>query len=421
MNMKKLFNWGLVSMILVVFSLNPELVKGQNNIMTGEAIKWTKNKRDIYHPKNEGLRKELINEAVMDAIERGGIREVKLTDVWNMSSTKEKSFEEVYEDYLSISLQKLNVEWRRTSNYVFTLIGNKNEKKWKCEVEGEIRNLTLSEDTTSDWGKSSTINNDIITKKNYNLIYINSGNEDSVTTGDKFIIYRQKRIKTVNGFHLVPKQVGYATIKNAHPKFSQARVLKGTYSVRESQLVKKADFKTTRFGLEYQLSSSYEQINSTEYGFKESSINTVSHSIFLSRYSYLSRTGFKFGVEFMDTEITKAERDTSTYIFIPKFNWYFSVGLVPDLLYLNPGFSVGYMFVNFTDKTHFFDDPNKKWGNEFVLEAGLNANLRIKFIDLYGGLSYKYINDYQELKNIYPYIGIMINFVRMVPKDFKID
>lgn len=406
---------------LLLFTLPLTKLIGQDTQVTGEGIQMIKNRSDIYHPKNEEFRKELINLAVIDAIEKGGIINIKSIDVSKIKSTKEKSFEDVYEDFLSVSLHQYNVEWQRKSNYIFTPIESKNGKKWKCEVDGIIRNIEPGFNDIVGTKDQSRITNKFVTKKNYNIVFLNSGIDDTVKTGDKFVVYRQKRIKTVNGFHVVPQQVGLVMITMPYSGFSKGRILKGVYGVHESQLVKKSNFKTFRFGLEYQLSGSYEQINSTDYGLKSSSINTTSHSLFLSHYSYVSRTGFKFGLEFMDTEISNPERDTSTFIFIPKFNWNFSIGLVPDILYLNPEFSIGYLFGNFSDKSCFFTDPQNKWGSDVVLEAGLSAHIRFKFIDFIGGFNYKYINDYQELKNIYPYAGIMFNFVRYVPKDFSVD
>jgi hypothetical protein len=378
--------------------------------VTGQAVRYVNNRRDIYHPRNENKRKELILDAVKDAIERGASINVGHVEIRNFNSTLEKSFEDVFDDFVSQNLQHYNVKWNRTSNYNFTLI---EPKTWKCEVNGEVSNVDLGNIEPILPRKIQSI---YITRKSYNVVYLNSGTEDGVEAGDKFVVYRHKQKKAVTGYHTVPKQVGLITIKTPHKRFSEGRIIKGIYNVRESQLVKKADFRTSRFGLEYQLSGNNEQINSIGLIENNSTLNILSHSIFLSHYSYKSRTGFKFGLEVLDTEISRNEINESVYLFVPKFNWFFSIGLIPDILILSPGFSIGYMLSDKNEISDYLSLSKKNWGADIVVETGIGAHVRIKFVDLIGGINYKYANDYQELKGFYPFAGVKFNFVNYKSK-----
>jgi len=121
-------------------------VVAQKSYVTGQAVKVVKNRRDIYHPRNENARKELMRDAVKDAIEKGEIINMVGVETRELSgskleSTREKSYEEVFDDYVSQNMKHYNVKWSRTSNYNFTLI---EPKKWKCEVNGEVSNLVLN-------------------------------------------------------------------------------------------------------------------------------------------------------------------------------------------------------------------------------------------------------------------------------------
>jgi len=113
-------------------------VDAQKTYVAGQAVRYVNNRRDIYHPRNENARKELIRDAVKDAIEKGASINVGHVSIRDFNSTLEKSFEDVFDDYVSQNLEHYNVKWSRTSNYNFTLI---EPKKWKCEVNGEVSNL----------------------------------------------------------------------------------------------------------------------------------------------------------------------------------------------------------------------------------------------------------------------------------------
>jgi hypothetical protein len=107
--------------------------------------------------------------------------------------------------------------------------------------------------------------------------------------------------------------------------------------------------------------------------------------------------------------------DTSAFVFLPKFNLNYSIGLVPDFLFLVPGASLGYLFIQ-NDKGDVFKKAKESWGANIVMEADLSVHLRLNCFDLVGGLTYKYINDYPELTNYYPHIGLCYNFVRYARK-----
>lgn len=99
-------------------------------------------------------------------------------------------------------MQHYNVKWNRTSNYNFTLI---EPKTWKCEVNGEVSNVDLGNIEPILPRKIQSI---YITRKSYNVVYLNSGTEDGVEAGDKFVVYRHKQKKLSPGIILYLNRLG---------------------------------------------------------------------------------------------------------------------------------------------------------------------------------------------------------------------
>ncbi len=383
--------------------------------VTGESIKIIGNKKDIHHKRNKEYRIEMIEDAVFDAIERGAnIRIQSMINHVQYSSSASASFEEVYEDLLSSSLSQYNVEWRRTSNYEFERVEG---KKWKCRVTGIVLNHE-TDPKNQDFDIKKDDHYFTITRKSFNTVHINAGTNDDIKMGDKIVVYRHKKKKTINGYNFVEKPVGYVTIFDTYDNYSRGHIVKGIYGVKETWRAKVTDFKAYRLGLEYQLAGSYEQVNTTELGEKESTINSKSNALYFYYSSLVSRVGFKLGMEVIDVSKQTASdnesilsTDTSAYVFLPKFNLNYSIGLIPDFLYLVPGASAGYVFFE-SGKEEIFDPCNKPWNANVTLEGDLSAHLRLRAFDIIGGITYKYINDYPELTNYYPHAGICVNFVR---------
>lgn len=382
--------------------------------VVGEAIMPLNNKKDIYHKRNKEAREKLIQLATFDAIEKGAALKVSsIIKKGDISTTVSQSFEEVYEKYVSSQLTRYNVLWTRTSSYKFARLDG---KKWKCIVEGEVRNLKMDEVKPEQEEPDQDLNY-FITRKSFKTVHLNAGKNKGITVGDKFIVYRHKKKKTINGYNFVPKKVGFVTVSNVDDRFSVGKIMRGIYGIKEGQQASKMDFKTYRIGLEYQLSGSYEQVNTTDLGDKESKVNTKSHALYLYYSSYLSRWGFKFGLEVLDTDKDSIvlENDVTTsysaYSFLPKFNLNYNIGIIPDLLYITPNASIGYLFIE-NGKEHVFEKSGKAWNADVVFEGDVSAHFRVGAFDFIGGVSYKYINDYEELTNFYPHVGIWINFVR---------
>lgn len=389
----------------------------QSISVTGESIKTLENKKDIYHVRNQFFREQMIEEAIFDAIEQvAPIHFSSMIQHVQSSTSVEKSFEEVYEDYLSSTLTRYNVQWHRTSGYKFARMEG---KTWKCRVEGEIISIDGEYPDTVHQVKIPGESQDyFITRKSFNIVHINAGENKGIRLGDEFVAWRYKRKRTINGYNFVAKPAGLIKITNIDERFCVGRIVKGMYGVHTSQQVSRVNFKAYRLGLEYRLSGSYEQVNTTEFGEKESTTNIISHSLFLYYNSLFSRFGFRLGLEVFDVdkksyihEFSSRMADTSTYVFYPKISLNYSIGLIPDVLYLQPEISGGYLFFEEGSEL-LFDCCDNPWGADVMIEGGILAVFRFGCFDISGGITYKYANDYPELSNYYPHVGLGFNFTR---------
>lgn len=414
--MKKKIPFICLLILLPVFS------SGQK-IVTGETTEYLDNTKDIYHPKNRHYREQMIEAAVMDAIEKGSLEKISVTiDHTQINSSNSQSYEEVFEELVSKSLIEQHVEWRRTSSYMFDR-DTENKKKWICMVEGEIRSVegNYKPSETSNNSISNSLNN-FITRKSYNIAYLNAGKNRDVKEGDKFVTYEKKRLKNVGGAYWIPKNKGYILVTHVYDRFSKGRIIKGFFSTHESQQAAKLEFKTKRIGFEYMLSSSQEQV-SREYNIFNisdtlASLNTLTHTFYFFHYGLQSRTGFKLGFEIFDSKLNFDESDSTAKImsYVPKIDLNFAIGLVPDFLYLQPSAAIGYLFTDDEEKETFFGSVDNPWGADVLFEADLSLHIRLSHLDIIGGVSYKYIHDLPDLENFYPHIGISYNLVRY-PKE----
>jgi|GEM_PF-4917360 len=417
----------LISIALIC--IIPVLSIYGQTIVTGESNKILDNKKDIYHQKNKFAREKMIEEAVVDAIEKAAPETISITVGHNhFSSTDNQSFEEVFEEFVSKTLMEKHVEWQRTSSYKFAR-DETNKKKWFCIVEGEIRNLdsqsTITETSEGDKTTSNSLNN-FITRKSYNIVHLNAGIKRGVIRGDKFVAYRDKRKKTSFGENWIHKKKGLIVITETSDNFSVGRIVKGVFTTRESQQAAKVDFRTLRVGFEYQLSGSHEQVNEELDLFSSNDttalVNSITHTIYFFHYGMQSRTGYKLGLEVFNCKIdtTGSMNYTYTNCFVPKIHFNLGIGLIPDFLYIKPGVSIGYLFENNENREELFGKPDNRWGADVVLEAGIAAHLQLWHFDLMGGITYKYINDLPNLTNYYPYVGLSYNLARYAKYNFKV-
>ena len=409
----------------------PVILSGQIDFVTGRSAVEIGNNKSIYHNKNENIREKMIREAVWDAIKKGGYERISIVEDHSIKSSKSQTYEEVFEEFVSNSLIEKNVEWRRKSSFRFARDSSyKKNKIWICEVDGEIRSIKNKPYGSNQADIKTTANplNNFITRKRYNVAYLNAGETRGVEKGDKFITYRNKRVKNIGGSYWIPKKKGFIVITDVYDNFSIGRVVKGVFTTSESQQAAKIDFQTIRLGLEYRLSGSHEQIYRwyNPFGIEDTSalIDTYTHTLYFFQYGLVSHTGFKLGFEVYDTDTKLENSDSliSAYCFVPKIDFNFAFGLVPDFLYIQPSVALGYLFTDISEENRelHFGKPKKGWGADVVLEADISIHLRLWHFDIIGGVSYKYINDLPDLTNYYPHVGLSYNFVRYARDNFDV-
>ena len=407
----------------------PVFLIGQTIYVTGHFTKRLENKKSIYHHKNKHAREEMIREAVLDAVGQAPHEKISVIEDYRIKSSRSQSYEEIIEDFISQSLIEKHVEWRRTSSYQFARDSSDN-KTWICEVDGEIRSIKNKPYGSNQADIKTTANplNNFITRKRYNVAYLNAGETRGVEKGDKFITYRNKRVKNIGGSYWIPKKKGFIVITDVYDNFSIGRVVKGVFTTSESQQAAKIDFQTTRLGIEYRLSGSHEQIYRwyNPFGIEDTSalIDTYTHSLYFFQYGLVSHTGFKLGFEVYDTDTKLENSDSliSAYCFVPKIDFNFAFGLVPDFLYIQPSVALGYLFTDISEENRelHFGKPKKGWGADVVLESDISLHLRLWHFDIIGGVTYKYINDLPDLSNYYPHVGLSYNFVRYARDNFDV-
>ena len=425
-------NQWLKGFILFLFvQLAFQMISQAQTKVTGQSVKIINNKKDIYHEKNTLVREEMIKEAVLDAIKHAPEKISVSTQQFQYNSSKDKSYEEVFEEFIAKTLIENNVEWQRTSSYKFAR-DDTDKKKWICTVEGIITpvksNSTLPE-APADYKTTSNSLNNFITKKSYNIVYLNAGKNKDVKKGDKFIAYNEKQIKNNTGSYWEPKKKGYIVITRVHKRYSKGKIIKGVFFTHVSQQAAKQDFKTIRVGFEYRFSSNLEQLNKEwdPLTLKDTTAETNSfiHTLYFFRYGMKTHRGFKIGLDIYDTEtaLTGDEVDSTVKAtcFVPKIDFTYAFGLVPDFLYLQPAVSLGYFFTNTTNKQLFYDYKTKMWDFDIVMGADVSLHLRLAQFDIIGGVSYKYLHDYPNLSNYYPHIGISYNLVRYAPDGIDAD
>jgi hypothetical protein len=331
----------------------------------------------------------------------------------------------VFEAYDSKTRISQHVKWQRKGSFVIER-DKFEHKQWNCSIEGVVTSIPITDDDEpGEIGVAKSKENHIARKK-HNIVYIWKSKESSVSKKDKYLAYDIKKLKTSSGSISVTKPKGLIYVTNVSKDRFKGRILKGVYKTHKDQPVAKVDFQTKRKGLEYQFAGSFENINNqvqlVDVDDTSAVVDSYTHTLYFFNYSLVKRTGFKLGFEIYDTQTRLEQSDSliTGLCYVPKINLNFSIGLVPDFLYLRPGGSIGYVFTGGNDA--MYQDPDKDpIGANVVLEAEISAHLRLWRVELVGGVTYKFIYDLPHLTNYYPHVGISYNFIKYKNDTFDID
>jgi len=371
----------------------------------GEAVRYVKNRKDIYHPKNDLDRRLLIKQAIIDAIDRNAKITVSGLTQYNVKEVNTDDYEENLDEFVSSTLQQYNVSWQRTSPYIFSRDPAK-KKKWHCKVKGTIGNLEVApvdqeENLIPELGYQSIF----ISRKSFDKVHLSAGANRGLRPGDKFVVRKYRNKQSLVGHNMLTKEKAQIYVTTVGEDFAVGKVVKGFFRPLLKEDVYRDDFPVIRSGIKYELYIHEEELGITKLGPDPTTIKVTSHYLSYFHWNFVNRFGFELGSDFMRIVRNDGVTDVG---FNPKVGAMYNLGIIPEVLYFSPKMYLGYAFFNNNEEIF---ETNEATGN-VTYEAKLGLTLRLFFLDFHGGMSYRYVLHNEKVTNFYPYFGIGVNLNR---------
>jgi hypothetical protein len=344
----------------------------------GVAIMRFTNSKGINHPINEDAKFRLMQSAIFDAIEKGSRKKISVLSYNKVaeSTTGNNHFD----TFISTTLQKSGVSWKRDSDYQFQLVG---KKEWKCTVTGTVENLDVTDTdfmAARDFPEQNKI---IVTKRGVNTVHINSN--QNIGYGQLIGISKVVKTKVLNDYDSYKKTKALVYITKVGSDFSVGRIIKGFYRVKVGdEVVVSSGFKKSRLGIKFDYTP-LTQLN----------LNTNSISVGFFAQSYVSRFGLTINCDMLQYGL-KSQLLEPEYMLIPNAGATYHFSILPDLLYLVPEFNMGYVV-----KAKDYD------AETITINPKLAASLRLKIIEISAGAQYRFfLDDIYSQSGLYPFASI---------------
>lgn len=363
--------------LIFIFLLMSVSVFSQEKV-EGMAIMRFTNKKDIYHPINEDARFKLMQSAIFDAIEKGSTKRISVVNYNKV--TESGTSDNHFESFISTTLQKSGVSWKRISDYTFQLIG---KKEWKCSVTGLVEALDVPEDDVKGLDDLNRETKIMVTKRGLNTVHINSN--QYISFGQVLGIGKEIKTKVLNDYDTYHKTKALIYITSVGNDFAIGRIIKGFYRVKVGdEIIIRSDFKRSRVGIKFD----YSPVT-----WLNPHTNNISFGLFTQ--SYVNRFGGSINCDLLQYGLREVT-SKSGYLVIPNASVTYHLALLPDLLYLVPEINIGYVLkVKDTDV------------QTVTLNPKISGALRINIVELSAGLQYRFfLDDNRSLSGLYPFASI---------------
>lgn len=416
-----LHKWILYSIALLYCTvLSAKSPNVGRRLVTGQSVANTSNTRDILHPRNNKVRMELMQNAVFNALEKGSdvIIDRKTTNI-PIPKTNIRAFEKEFDQHVRETIRSYKLHWTKASEYKFTEI---DKRKWHCEVsgyvwkqgavdKGAIRANFKSVDRRRYINPQYTI-----THKSFNTVHINA-NGSQLGRSKKLVIVdplESRRLKS-------KKTEGYIYITKSYGDYSKGKIIKGMYNIKEGNTVQAKYFNIKRSSFRYEYSVmpsqqvNFRNINELNFDLTNKEIvgdfGVAVHTIMYSTQNLKTNTRWGLGVDLYNSNLAQGDSMVSVTKGGPKLSFGYYIPIIPEYLFITPHVGLGYLFLFKNDPVYIRKkDP---WNINVTTDFGVSASLRLGNFDIIGGVRYRYINDFPQFNNTYPYFGLSYSVSKM--------
>ena len=376
----------VATLVLVLFNFYISAFAQEE--VEGTAVKKLTNSKDIRDPLNEDAMYELMQKAVLDAIERGSQKIIQVNTYNKMEESSSQGYH--FDNFMSTSVQKYGVTWRRTSEPKFLFLG---KKLWQCSLKGIVGAAATNQDNSTPLNLDTKRTLKVRGRVSPLMIHINTG--DQVSVGELVAVTKTVGAQVLNGYDRYKKVKAIAYVTRVENNFSIARIVKGFWHVREGDEIKSGRFSSHRTGfkLEY-----------TPTGIQSFNSNLEIFSASFYTQSYISRWGFAIGLDLININNLESllgyTNPPNNPVLMPNMGVNYHIGLIPDLLYIIPEFNVGYLI----------DTPLPNFSQIPVGSPKIQVALRIGAIEFCAGITYRYFyNDPYGFSGLFPNGGLKFN------------
>jgi hypothetical protein len=370
----------------------------------GLAILDAGNKHDIHDRRNQKVRARLMQEAVIDAIERVVSIDISVATMLRSEEKRTSEGGAFTESYVNEMLQRYRVKWKREGEYSFARVPGE-RSLWKCEVAGIVEEGgALPAEPKMEGGERSFAVADkdpFIAGKRGGMVQIAPRKGQLLHQGQRFEVVRMKELGNGSQF---ARPVGRVVVTdNSEAAAPLARVIKGRQRVKEGMSLRPAEFPLIRGGLRLGVMGQENYVRATaERGPITEYVTGASIEYF--EQSLLDKFGVIIGLDML----THTVSDSIAYqAWQLRAGGMLPIGLVPELLFLVPSLTAG------------IGSGGNQYGGTgmpFVIAGQLDLMLRLDMFDLAAGMRYSQMIGHESFSGPFAVLSVGFDLYRFYPQ-----
>jgi len=384
--------------LLVVLFVTCGLLAQDDRLATGHATRLATNRLDIQHRRNDELRARLMQDAVQDALERAAPVEVRSSTRSSVHERRSSDRNHFTDDFEQRSVQRSRIAWQRSGDFHFQR-DPKHYRQWVCTVLGTVRELPVAEEL--DPGRLAlSPARPTVTRKRGATLQLSWEGMERPKPGDVLESHRSGRAGQADGG--VQRVTGQLVVTEVNERSATARLVRGYWTARPNDLLRRADVGVLRGGLQLRYSMDADPMLPTASDVSvPRSVQSISVDFF--EHSLLQRWEISAGLEVL------SDRSFSTdpiMGLLPHIALGRPFALLPEVLYLTPTLGGGYGLLSSA-----YPAPQRSM--PFFFDGLLEASLRLGALEFRAGVRYRNMLGNEHLSGLTPNIGLRLDIYRM--------
>ena len=386
------------SLLLLLLLVCCDLHAQVGQLATGHAARLATNRLDIQHRRNDALRRQLMQDAVQDAIERVAPVEVRSNTHAAVHERRSNERTHFTDDFEQRTVQRSRIAWQRIGDFQFQRDPQR-YRQWICTVSGTVRGLPVPVEFDTE-RLALAMDRPMVTRKRGATVQLSLDGLDKPKPGDVLESHRPAR--TAQGDAGVPRVTGQLVVTEVNDRSATARVVRGYWTARTKDAVRKGHGGILRGGVQlHYTTDAGTMLPAAGEGRPSRPVQALSVAFF--EHSLLQRWEVSMGVEAISDPIPGGNPLLS---FLPHVRVGRPFALVPEVLYLTPSVGGGYGVLSSVY-------PAAERALPFFADGLLELSLRLGAVEVHAGARHRIMLGNEHLSGTRPTVGLRLDLYRM--------